>query len=194
MLSEPVAVMLMVTEVLESLGVPYIVGGSLASAMYGTARATMDADIVADVRMEHAEVLAHALADAFYVDVETIRDAIRYQSSFNVIHLATMFRVDVFVPEWTPFNQSQLDRRVSKIISADPERTAYFASPEDIVLAKLQWYQLGGQVSDRQWQDVLGVLSVQGSRIDVEYMLYWAARCGIADLLQRALKQVNGPE
>jgi hypothetical protein len=87
-----------VTDALETLGVPYVIGGSLASAVHGVVRATMDADLVADLRPEHTEPLARALGDAFYVDVEAIRDAIHRRSSFNVIHLETMFKVDIFVP------------------------------------------------------------------------------------------------
>ncbi len=93
MLSEPVAVTLLVIEALEELDVPYLIGGSLASAVHGVARATLDTDLVADLRLEHAEQLAQALSDAFYVDAESIRDAIRHHSSFNVIHLETMFKV-----------------------------------------------------------------------------------------------------
>jgi len=92
MLPEPVAVTLLVIEALDALGVPYLIGGSLASAVHGVARATMDTDLVADLRLEHTEQLAQALSDAFYVDAESIRDAIRHRSSFNVIHLETCSR------------------------------------------------------------------------------------------------------
>jgi len=96
-IAEQIAVTLLVIDALEKLGVRYLIGGSLASAIYGVPRATMDADLVADLRVEHAEALARALADAFYVDAEMIRDAVRQQRSFNVIHLETAFKVDVFV-------------------------------------------------------------------------------------------------
>ena len=96
MLAEPIAVTMMVADALEALGVPYAIGGSFASAVHGVMRATMDADLVADLRMEHAEPLAQALGDAFYADVEMMRDAIRRHGSFNLIHLETMFKVDVF--------------------------------------------------------------------------------------------------
>jgi len=191
MLSEPVAVTLLVIEALDTLGAPYLIGGSLASTVHGVARATLDTDLVADLRLEHAEQLAQALSDAFYVDAESIRDAIRHRSSFNVIHLETMFKVDVFARKQRPFDQAQFERRVAQVVATDPERTAYVASPEDTVLTKLEWYRMGGEVSDRQWRDVLGVLKVQGERLDLAYLRHWATALGVADLLEQALVQAG---
>lgn len=191
MLPEPVAVTLLVIEALEALDVPYLIGGSLASAVHGVARTTVDVDLVADLRPEHAERLAQALSDAFYVDTEAIQDAIRRRSSFNVIHLETMFKVDVFVCKQRPFDQAQFERRTTQVIATDPERTAYVASAEDTVLTKLEWYRMGGEVSERQWRDVLGVLKVQGERLDLAYLRRWAGALGIADLLEQALAQAG---
>jgi len=187
MLPEPVAVTLQVVEVLERLGIRYLIGGSLASAVYGVARATADADLVADLRLEHADHLVQALQREFYIDSDAVRDAIRRHSSFNVIHLGTMFKVDIFVVKRRPFDRAQLQRRRKHIVATQPERSAYFASAEDTVLTKLEWYRLGGQVSERQWRDVLGVLKEQQEQIDVAYLRKWAGALDLLDLLERAL-------
>lgn len=187
MLADPITVTLLVTKELELLGVPYLIGGSLASAVHGVYRATADADLVADLRPEHAAPLARALAGAFYVDEESIAEAIRRRRSFNLIHLDTMFKVDIFVSRARPFDRSQLERRVPQIVGTDPDQVGYFASAEDIVLAKLEWYRMGGEVSERQWRDILGVLKVQGERLDLAYLHHWAGELHVADLLERAL-------
>jgi hypothetical protein len=190
-LTEQIAVTLLVTDALEALGAPYAIGGSFASATHGVMRATMDADLVARLRPEHAEPLAQALGEAFYADVEAMRDAIRRRASFNVIHLETMFKVDIFVAKARPFDRAQLSRRQRHQLSEDPERYAYVASPEDNILSKLEWYRMGGGISDRQWRDVLSVLKVQGDRLDLDYLRRMAATLDVLDLLERALKEAD---
>lgn len=98
------------TDVFEKLGVLYFIGGSLASTLYGMVRTTQDADIVADMRIEHLQPFFSALRDEFYVDHEMIAEAILHNSSFNIIHRETMFKVDVFLPHPSPLLHSQLSR------------------------------------------------------------------------------------
>jgi hypothetical protein len=189
MLPEPVSVTLLVTDVFERLGVPYVVGGSFASTVHGVVRTTLDTDIVADLQIGQAQSFASALADTFYVDPESVREAIRKRSSFNVIHLRTMFKVDVFIPKDRPFDQQQLARRRPWSVGSTPERVIYVASPEDTILAKLEWYRLGDEVSERQWRDILGMLEVQRGSLDMSYMTHWARLLRVDDLLERASRE-----
>jgi hypothetical protein len=187
MVPEPVAVTLLVANALERLGAPYFIGGSLATAVHGVARATLDADIIADMKPGQVDHFVRDLGDAFYADAEVIRDAVHRQASFNVIHLKTMFKVDVFVRSRAPFDQAQFRRRMVTELAEEPGHSAYVASPEDNILAKLLWYQAGGEVSDRQWRDVVTVIGVYGERLDLSYLRQWAARLRIANLLERAI-------
>lgn len=189
MLTEPIRVTLLVVAALNKLQIPYFVGGSLATAVHGVARATMDVDLVADVRAEHAGPLVRALGADFYADAEMMRAAVCAHSSFNVIHKPTMFKVDVFIPKGRPFDQSQFERRIPQNLTEDATEQIYIASPEDNILAKLQWYRLGGEVSDRQWRDVLNVIRIQDKRLDRTYLRQWAGELGVTDLLDEALTQ-----
>jgi hypothetical protein len=191
MLSEPVAVTLQVTEALEGLEIPYVIGGSLASTAHGRIRTTLDVDIVADLQPAHIDALVQALGDAFYVDADTAKKAIQHRSSFNLIHLEMMFKVDIFVPKNRPFDRQQLTRREKQEIGPEPDQTAYVATAEDTILAKLEWYRLGGEVSERQWRDVQGILEVRGNRLNQEYLRRWAATLNVSDLLEQALSEAE---
>jgi hypothetical protein len=188
-LEESLSAALEVIDVVEQLGVPYFLGGSLASTIYGIPRSTLDADIVADLKTEHAAALVGALGDTFYADLGAIQEAIRNRSSFNLIHLATAFKVDVFIPKDRTFDQLQFRRAVAQHIDPDSDRTAMVCAPEDIILAKLEWYCLGNEIADRQWRDVLGVLKTQGrGNLDLNYLETWADRLNLSRLLEQALE------
>lgn len=184
------AAVLPVVEALEALGVPYHMGGSVASSFTGIARATQDADLVADLRPEHAAPLAEALHGTYYADLERIVQAIQTRRSFNVIHLATAYKVDVFVSKGTPFARENMARRVALEIPG-LGRSMYVSSPEDIVLHKLLWYTDGGGISDRQWYDLQGVLRMRGKTLDLAYLWTWAERLEMTELLRRALEEAG---
>ena len=186
---EPVTVMLAIAETFETLAINYVIGGSMASAFYGVGRSTLDVDFVADVRPEHILPMISTLRPDFYLDESMMRSAIERRGSFNLIHLSTLFKVDVFIPGTRAFDKLQLTRRIRASISADPDGQAYFLSPEDVVLAKLDWYQLGGRMSDRQWQDLLGVLIAQRGELDMTYMRENAVAMGLSDLLEKAFSE-----
>lgn len=189
MQNEPIEVTLKVTNAFEQLGIPYLIGGSLASALYGMVRSTQDSDIIADMQSEHIQPFISALKNEFFIDDEMISDAVQRNSSFNIIHRDTMFKVDVFIPPPRPFQQSQLARAQRQFFEFESEQSANFASPEDTILSKLEWYRMGGEVSDRQWRDVLGVLKTRAGELDIDYLRKWARELNVADLLERALTE-----
>ncbi|MDO8753733.1 MAG: hypothetical protein Q7J80_07545 [Anaerolineales bacterium] len=191
MQNEPIEVTLKVTSVLEKLGIPYLIGGSLASTLYGLVRTTQDSDIITEMHSEHIQSFVSSLQSEFFIDEEMIADSIQRNSSFNIIHRDTMFKVDVFIPRPRPFQQSQLARAQRQIFDLESETSANFASPEDTVLSKLEWYRMGGEVSDRQWRDILGVLKTRAGDLDLDYLRKWANELKVTDLLERALKEME---
>lgn len=191
MIPEPLRVTLAVAKALERMGIPYFVGGSLASSVHGVARATLDADIVAKLEPGQAGRFAKELGPEFYADIDAIADAATRRSSFNVIHIATAFKVDVFVPRATAYADVEMERRQSQVIDESTGERMAFSTAEDTLLAKLLWYRQGNEVLERQWRDVLGILRVSGRGLDGSYLSMWAGELGVADLLDRALGEAG---
>ncbi len=187
-MAEPVKITRMVADIFEQLEIPYYVVGSLASSFYGIPRATADADLVADIKPKNIRLLSQKLKEEFYVDEERIHKAVQDHFSFNVIHLITMFKIDVFIHRSDPWAQKVMDRRKRFQVTEEKGQELYLASAEDIILNKLEWYKAGGCVSDRQWTDVLGVVQVCSDRLDFEYLMDSAKKRQLADLLAKALK------
>lgn len=191
MQNEPIEVTLRVTTVLEKLGVPYLIGGSLASTLHGMIRTTQDSDIIAEMRAEHIQPFVSSLEKDFFIDEETIVDAVQRHSSFNILHRETMFKVDIFIPYPRSFLQSQLARAQRQAFELDTKMSAIFASAEDTILSKLEWYRMGGETSERQWRDILGILKTRAGDLDLEYLKKWAKDLNVADLLERVLKEAG---
>ncbi len=183
-MGDPFAVVSEVIAVFDDIGIPYVIGGSFASSVHGFPRTTNDIDLVADIRAEHVHPLVERLTEDFYVEPGAVTQAIRLETSFNLINHETAFKVDVFVCGGHPFRKAQLSHARTEQVR---DACVRVLSPEDTVLAKLQWYRQGGAVSERQWRDVVEVLLVQGDRLDLDYLRGEAERMGLGDLLARAM-------
>jgi hypothetical protein len=170
----------------EALGVAYYVGGSVASSAHGVARSSLDADLVAELEPGHLDRFAARLSGPYYMSLGHMQAAVAEHRSFNLVHLATMFKIDVFVSRRRPFDRSVVNRARLESIGeeADAPRLR-LASAEDTVLLKLEWFRQGGESSERQWWDIVGVLKVTPA-VDREYLRHWAAPLGVSDLLDRA--------
>ena len=191
MVSDPIHVALIVADALEACGVRYLVGGSLASAVSGEPRSTLDVDLVVELTEKDVEPLVAELGDRFHVDADSIRRAVRERSSTNVIHYPTSTKVDLFVMGGSPVDAEQMNRRQRVQVSTEPDRWLYVHTPEDILLQKLRWYRMGNEVSDRQWRDILGIILVQENRLDQPYLSHSAEALGVSDLLRRALSEAQ---
>jgi hypothetical protein len=133
-LLDPIQITVKVTNVLEKIGAHYLIGGSLASTLHGMVRTTQDADIVAELNIEHISPFTEALKDDFYIDDEMIVDAVNRRASFNIIHRDSMFKIDIFIPRQRNFDEMQLSRARRETLSRDSESKAFVATAEDILL------------------------------------------------------------
>ena len=169
---------------------PFVVVGSVASAAHGLARLTNDIDLVVDLAPGAVATFCEALGPGFYADADVLRRAIEAGRPFNVIHLASAYKFDLFPAGNDAFARAELSRRSFTAGGASGLENVGFpvASAEDTILAKLAWYRKGGEVSERQWSDILGIVRVQADGLDRSYLKMWAEKLGVLDLLNRALR------
>lgn len=173
-------------QVLKGLEVRFLIGGSVASTTWGEPRFTQDVDFVVALEATHVEGLLQQLGDRWYADGPSILEAITRRSSFNLIRLAGMVKIDVFVPPDEGLHASKWERvRLAKLTTGDGPGLP-ITSPEDIILQKLDWYRAGDCVSDRQWRDVTSLLRIRAGQLDEKYLDEWAVRMDLGELLARA--------
>jgi hypothetical protein len=174
---EALAVMV---RLLEEAGVPYMVTGSVASSHHGRPRMTQDLDIVIDPQLPALERLVRDLEGAgYYADRDRALDALARRRQFNVIEPRTALKVDLIVRKERPFSREELAR--GRHVELAGGTRVRIASPEDTILSKLEWARKGGG-SERQLADAAGIVAVQGTALDREYLERWAAELGVADL------------
>jgi hypothetical protein len=183
---DPLAIAQLVIDVFDRLGAAYSIGGSIASAFAGEPRSTLDVDIVVDLTLADVDIVENALDNEFYFDRDRLRQAVNDRASVNLIHVESSTKIDLFIAGGTPLDGALLQRRRHEAVG-DPPRHIFVHTPEDILLQKLRWFRLGGETSDRQWRDVVGIVQVQGARLDHSYLSEGAAQLGVGDLLDRAL-------
>ena len=144
--SELVAALRPLAEVFDALGVRYYLGGSVASSAHGIARASLDADVVVQLEPGHVDVLVQRLTPEYYIPLDRLRSAVTARSSCNFIHLATMFKIDLFISKGRPFDLEAAARARSQALDEGPDAARFpVASAEDTVLAKLEWFQKGAR-------------------------------------------------
>lgn len=179
-----------IAEILERLGIPYHVGGSVASSAHGMYRASADVDIVIDPGAGQLEHLARALESEFYISRSAMTEALSQRGTFNAIHVPTSFKIDFFIKGQGPFDSEELRRSIRQVVGVDRTRTVLIKSAEDTILRKLDWYRRGGEVSDRQWHDVLSILAATRGHLDEAHLERWAGELNVSDLLERARGEV----
>lgn len=164
---------------LEDVGVPYALGGSIASIAYGEPRATLDIDVIASLDAENlAAFCARFPPEDFYLDADAAAEAVREGAQFNIIHPASGMKIDVFSESKDEVAKSQIER--SRRLPALPGLTAAFSAAEELIVKKMQYYQLGG--SDKHLRDVRAMLDISGADIDLGRIQEWVDRLGLDDV------------
>jgi hypothetical protein len=179
------------TDALESIGIDYVIGGSIASSLYGKVRFTQDVDMTVEPFEGKADEFFRLVRSDFYISWDAMQQALRQRSSFNVVHLESAFKIDVFIRKDTEFERQLLTRRKFMKLSERSKKAFSVVSAEDIILLKLRWYQQGGCSSERQWEDILSVLEVQTDGLDFEYLKKWSAILGVSELLGKAVSEAE---
>lgn len=174
-----------VIKALDAGGVSYMLGGSFASSFYGIPRATFAADLVVSIDAPAAAGLYAALKDSFYADREEMLQAASTRRSFNLIHLETAFKVDIFPLKEDAYAKEAFSRRVKQPVADDGSAGIFIESPEDVIIAKLLWHKLGGEISAKQPSDIAGVLKTMSGKLDRAYIQRWAAALGLQAMLSK---------
>jgi hypothetical protein len=181
-----IGVALQCAEAFEKAGVGYFLGGSLASSLQGEPRATNDIDFVVELRANQIPPLVLVLGADFDVDEESLREAAVRRSSWNIFHLPSVTKVDLFMLRQGDFDASEFSRR-RRVVLTDDGQGLFIKSPEDSVLRKLLWFRDGGETSSTQWRDIVQLLRLGAGQLDMSYLHAWAGKLGIEPLLDRAL-------
>lgn len=190
---EPLVAAAFAARLLEGLEVSYLIGGSFASSFYGEPRSTNDVDIIADLSPVHVDQLLRRATPECYVSEDAARDAVTTGGSFNLVHLSTAVKIDLFVAGSDAFDRERLRQRSPVAIPLQDagELRLFVDTPENTVLRKLEWYRRGGESSERQWRDVVAVLRAM-ARLDEAHLVLWAERLSVTDLLSRARQEASG--
>ena len=191
MVADALDVALLVARALDAVAVPYFLGGSLASSLQGEPRATNDIDFVVDLDAARVDPLANVLGSDFAVDRDAMREAVRLRASCNVFFLPLVTKIDFFVLKKDAFDASEFARK--KDVRVRGEDTIVVKSAEDSVLRKLLWFVEGGEVSERQWRDVVEILRVSGPTLEDAYLDEWAPRLALTEHLARARRVAMKP-
>lgn len=175
-----------VIEILETLAIPYMVTGSLASSHHGRPRTTEDADIVIEPTQASLDLLVAALSGAgFYADAEHARDAFRRRRQFNAIDTVSGFKVDLILRKEHAFGHAAFARRQRRDLV--PGLPVSIATAEDTVVAKLEWARKAGE-SETHLKDVAGIVDARKD-LDRDYVARWSEELGVLDLWERILRR-----
>jgi len=173
---------------LSASNISFMLVGSVAASYHGHPRSTFDIDLVVETSEEALRRFARSLGEGYYVDEDSIREAFRNRSAFNIIDEATGFKADLIVRKERLFSRTEFGRRVRVHIM---DRAVEMATPEDVILSKLEWSKIGA--SERQFADALQVARTQGQDLDLSYLEKWSRELGVIDLWEK-IKELILPE
>ncbi len=184
----PLDLAIQIATILDDLNIAYALGGSLASSLVGEPRSTIDVDMAAQLESSTIEIFLEKLPNEIYVPLDSVKSAVKFNSSFNLIDIENSLKIDIFVCSDDTLDTQQIKRRVL-IDLPGRDYKLWVTSPEDQVLRKLNWYLLNNKALGKQISDVIGVLKINKNTIDIKYMIEQSKTLGLFKLLMQVLEQ-----
>src|SRR5450432_258053 len=183
---EVIEALLPLIQAFDQLGISYYIGGSVSSSLHGLPRRTQDVDVIVDIPPAQVHSLFQLLQNEYYLDEQALDDSVRRSFPYNVLHLKTMMKVDLIPLKRRAFTQEEARRAQSQVLEMGTPPLKV-ATAEDALLTKLEWFEMGGRSSSRQWNDILGIIRQQGTALDLVYLRQWADSLSVHVLLEQAL-------
>jgi hypothetical protein len=183
---EVIEALLSLLHAFDQLGISYYIGGSVSSSLHGLPRRTQDVDVIVDISLTQVHSLFQLLQSEYYLDEQALDDSVRRRYPYSVLHLKTMMKVDLIPLKRRAFTQEEARRAQPQVLEMGTPPLKV-ATAEDALLTKLEWFEMGGRSSSRQWNDILGIIRQQGTALDLSYLRQWADSLSVRVLLEQAL-------
>lgn len=175
-------------ETFDRLGIKYLITGSQATIVYGEPRFTNDIDVVASLTRANYQAFVKSFpVKDYYISEATAQEAVDRSGTFNVLHPSSGLKIDVIIPGRSPYEVGRFER--ARSIQVSPDFAAKFASPEDVIIKKLEFYKIGG--ADKHLRDIAGVLRVSGDQLNRAFIEKLAAHFGLTEIWTLALQRAQ---
>ena len=168
-----------VAQRLADSGISYIISGSIAANFYSKPRMTRDIDIVVQLSSHEIDKTYDLFKNDFYIDKDSIIEALKYNSMFNIIHNEKIIKVDLIIAKDTDYEKAKFQHKLTKHMEGV---NLSLISPEDLILSKLLWAK--DSHSEVQFNDVKNIISFNKGTLNFDYLIRWAKELSVEAFLE----------